>query len=212
MGLSYTGSNCLDTPLVIGYNLVPEPQINGKSSLGGYSGKAVKPIALRYISQMTNNEELKDMSYSGMGGVYTWKDALEFMLLGCSSIQITTAIMEYGYRIIDDLILGLKIYMKEKGYNKVSDFIGISKDNIISNDNLEKDTIEYPRFNYDKCINCGRCYLSCKEGGHAAIKFDSDRKPMLDPNKCVGCHLCKLVCPTKAIDKAPKRITRNKIK
>ena len=94
--------------------LVPEPQVSGKSSLGGYSGRAVKPIALRYISDMTNNPKLNDLYYSGMGGIYTWKDALEFMLLGCTSIQVTTAILEYGYRIIDDLIMGLKIYMREK--------------------------------------------------------------------------------------------------
>ena len=122
--------------------LVPEPEVNGKSSLGGYSGHAVKPIALRYISDMTNNSELKDLYYSGMGGIYTWKDAVEFMLLGCASIQITTAILEYGYRIIDDLIMGLKIYMKEKNYKKVSDFIGLVKSNLIKNDELDKDTIE----------------------------------------------------------------------
>ena len=190
-------------------SLVPEPQVNGKSSLGGYSGHAVKPIALRYISEMVNNPELKDLCYSGMGGIYTWKDAVQFMLLGCSSIQVTTAILEYGYRIIDDLILGLKIYMKEKNYKKVSDFIGLSKDYVIKNDELDKDTIEYPRFNYDRCIGCGRCYISCQDGGHQAIEFNEDRKPILNGKKCVGCHLCKLVCPQKAIDVALKRVTKN---
>ena len=81
-------------------SFVPEPQVNGKSSLGGYSGRAVKPIALRFIAEMTNDKELENMSYSGMGGIYTWKDAVEFMLLGCSNVQITTSVMEYGYRII----------------------------------------------------------------------------------------------------------------
>ncbi len=189
-------------------SLVPEPQVNGKSSLGGYSGRAVKPIALRYIAEMVNSEELKDMYYSGMGGIYTWKDSVEFMLLGCSTIQITTAIMEYGSRIIDDLILGLKIFMKEKNYSKVSDFIGISKCNVINNDILDKETIEFPKFNYEKCIGCGRCYISCKDGGHHAIKFDENRKPILDGTKCVGCQLCKLVCPQNAIEKSPRRIPK----
>ena len=190
------------------YNFVPEPDVNGKSSLGGYSGRAVKPIALRYIAEMSNNENLKDLAYSGMGGIYTWKDAVEFMSLGCSCIQITTAIMEYGTRIVDDLILGLKIYMKENNYKKVSDFIGKAKFNLINNADLEKDTIEFPKFEYDKCNGCGRCYISCRDGGHHAIKFDKNRKPTLDGTKCVGCQLCKLVCPECAISKAPKRITK----
>lgn len=189
-------------------SFVPEPKVNGKSSLGGYSGHAVKPISLRYIAEMANAPELSDMCFSGMGGIYTYKDAIEFMMLGCSSVQLTTAVMEYGYRIIDDLILGLKIFMKEKGYNKVSDFIGAAKCNLINNDELEKDTIEFPRFNYEKCIGCGRCYISCFDGGHQAIKFDKNRKPILDPSKCVGCQLCRLVCPQKAIDVAPKRIIK----
>lgn len=188
--------------------LVPEPQVNGKSSLGGYSGHAVKPIALRYISDMTNNPELKDLYYSGMGGIYTWKDALEFMLLGCSSIQITTAVLEYGYRIIDDLIMGLKIYMKEKNYKRVIDFVGLAKLNLIKNDELDKDTIQFPKFNYDRCIGCGRCYISCRDGGHQAIQFDENRKPYLNGKKCVGCQLCRLVCPQKAIEVAPKRINK----
>ena len=188
--------------------LVPEPQVNGKSALGGYSGHAVKPIALRYISDMTNNPALKDLSYSGMGGIYTWKDALEFMLLGCTCIQITTAILEYGYRIIDDLIMGLKIYMKEKNYTKVTDFIGLSKSNLIKNDELDKDTIQFPKFNYDRCIGCGRCYISCRDGGHQAIQFDENRSPYLNGKKCVGCQLCRLVCPQKAIDVSEKRISK----
>ena len=188
--------------------LVPEPQVNGKSSLGGYSGRAVKPIALRYISDMINDPELEDLYYSGIGGIYTWKDAIEFLLIGCTSIQITTAVMEYGYRIIDDLILGLKIYMKEKNYKRVKDFIGLSKENLIKNDELDKDTIEYPKINYDKCIGCGRCYISCKDGGHQAINFNEERKPILNGNKCVGCQLCKLVCPQKAIEVALKRVSK----
>ena len=150
------------------------------------------------------------MCFSGMGGIYTWKDAVEFMLLGCTNVQITTAVMEYGYRIIDDLILGLKIFMKEKNYNHVSDFVGKSKCNLINNDELEKDTIEFPKFNYEKCIGCGRCYISCKDGGHYAIKFNENRKPSLDGTKCVGCQLCRLVCPQSAIGVASKRITINK--
>ena len=193
-------------------SLVPEPQVNGKSSLGGYSGRVVKPIGLRFIAEMANNEELKNLSYSGIGGIYTWHDALEYMFLGCSNVQLTTAVMEYGSRVIDDLILGLKIFMKENNYTKVSDFIGISKSNLINNNELDKTTIEFPKFNYEKCIGCGRCYISCKDGGHQAIKFDENRKPILDGSKCVGCQLCRIVCPQCAIEKSPKRMEKDILK
>lgn len=127
------------------------------------------------------------------------------MLLGCSCVECTTSVMKYGYSIIDDLILGLKIYMKEKNFKKVSDFIGLAKDNLVSNDMLDKDTIEFPKFDYDKGIGCGRCYISCRDGGHNAVIFDKDRIPSIDYSKCVGCQLCKLVCPTLAITRATKR-------
>lgn len=191
-------------------SFIPEPQVNGKSALGGYSGQAVKPIALRFIAEMANCKELNDVYYSGMGGIYTWKDAVEFMLLGCTSVQVTTAIMEYGYRIIDDLLLGLKIFMKEKNYSNVSGFVGMSKPNVINNDELEKDTIEFPKIDYEKCIGCGRCYISCQDGGHEAIKFNENRKPTIDGSKCVGCQLCRLVCPKSAIETSSKRIKINK--
>ena len=158
----------------------------------------------------SKNSSTNNMCFSGIGGIYTWKDAVEYILLGCNNIQITTAVMEYGYRIIDDLILGLKIYMKEKNYHNVSDFIGIAKNNLVSNDELEKDTIQFPIFDYEKCIGCGRCFISCQDGGHSAIKFNENRKPLLDGKKCVGCHLCKLVCPQKAISSSIKRVVVNK--
>lgn len=186
-------------------SLTPEPDVDFKSALGGYSGRAVKPIALRFISDLSTVDGIKHIS--GMGGVYTWKDALDFLLLGASSIQVTTAVMEYGYRIIDDLILGLKIYLKKNGYNSVKEVVSLSLSSLVDLDDLDRDTILYPKFNYDKCIGCGRCYLSCMDGGHQAIKFD-DRKPILDGSKCVGCHLCKLVCPNGAIECAVKRVKK----
>lgn len=190
--------------------LAPEPEINGKTSIGGYSGKAVKPIALKLLTDLTTNEELSDIDISGIGGIYTYKDAIEFMLLGASNVQITTAVMEYGYRIIDDLILGLKIFMKENNFNNTNEFIGISKKCVVDANEIDRNTILFPKFNYDKCIGCGRCFISCSDGGHSAIKFDSiERKPKLDGSKCVGCHLCKLVCPMHAIETVNMRINKN---
>ena len=194
--------------------LVPEPNVNGKTAIGGYSGKAVKPIALRFVTELANDSMLNDIDISGIGGIYTYKDAIEFLLLGATNVQLTTAIMEYGYRIIDDLILGLKIFMKENNFHKVSDFVGISKKCVVDTSKVERDTILFPKFNYDKCVGYGRCFISCQDGGHSAIKFGTvTRKPQLDGSKCVGCHLCKQVCPNKAISVVEKRIinknTRN---
>lgn len=189
--------------------LVAAPSVNGTSSIGGYSGRAVKPIALRYISELYNNTKLKGMHISGMGGVYTWRDGLEFMLLGAGSIQVTTAVMEYGYRIIDNLLLGLKRYMLLRNYNSVSEFIGAASKTVVDMDKLETDTILFPYFNMDKCDGCGRCYISCMDGGHQAIIFDAEeRKPRLNGKNCVGCHLCLLVCPNKAIITSKKRVQK----
>ena len=180
------------------------PDVCGKSSVGGYSGKAVKPIALRFINEMASNDKLKRVPISGMGGIETWQDAAEFMALGCSTVQITTAVMQYGYRIIDDLIDGLKRYMAEKGYNSVFDFIGKANENIISADDLDRSYICFPKFDREKCVSCGRCVVSCYDGGHQAIKLNGSGKPVLDGRKCVGCHLCKIVCPVEAISSGKK--------
>ena len=189
--------------------LVAEPSVRGKSIIGGYSGAAVKPIALRFISDLSRCEELKGMHISGMGGIEIWRDALEFMLLGAGSVQITTAVMQYGYRIIDDLIEGLSEYMKCKGIPSLSHLIGGAAGSIVDHRSIERDTILFPVFVQELCNGCGRCYISCMDGGHQAIEFDSkNRKPKLIGSKCVGCHLCRLVCSEKAIFTAEKVIKR----
>ena len=189
--------------------LVAEPSVQGKSIIGGYSGPAVKPIALRFISDLNRCPELNDMHLSGMGGIEIWRDALEFLLLGAGSVQVTTAVMQYGYRIIDDLLDGLTEYMKYKGISSLKSLIGGASHTIVDHQSIERDTVFFPIFRYDRCIGCGRCYISCMDGGHQAISFDpATRRPKLDGSKCVGCHLCRLVCPEKAIDSAEKGVRR----
>ncbi len=190
------------------YTYVSAPAVKGKSAIGGYSGNSVKPIALRFISELGKNGSLSGIHISGMGGIETWRDALEFILLGAGSIQITTAVMQYGYRIIDDLKAGLNYYLNQFDIRSVKDIVGAGLDSISeSTDVLERDTIVFPKFDKTKCIGCGRCFVSCMDGGHQAIKFEK-RTPALDGSKCVGCHLCILVCPAEAISPGRKRINR----
>ena len=193
------------------HTYVSAPAVRGLSAVGGYSGNAVKPIALRFIAELGQNEALKGKHLSAMGGVESWKDALEFLLLGGSSVQVTTAVMQYGYRIIDDLKSGLSLYLAEKGFDSVKDLIGMGLDTLsATTDVLERDTIVFPRVQREKCIGCGRCVISCMDGGHQALRLDQNRKPLLNGRKCVGCHLCILVCPQHAVVPAGKRIRRSK--
>lgn len=174
------------------------PDIDGKSSVSGYSGKAVKPIALRFIHDMAVCKELYGKPISGMGGIETWRDAAEFIALGCENLQITTAVMQYGYRIIDDLLSGLSDYVEKSGMKNISELVGKAISKIVPADELNRNTVVYPIFDKQKCVGCGRCQISCDDAGHQAIVFNNG-KPSLIGKKCVGCHLCKLVCPTSAI-------------
>ena len=191
------------------HTYVASPAVHGRSSFGGYSGNAVRPIALRFISELAQNKALKGMHISGMGGIETWNDALEFILLGSGSVQVATAVMQYGYRIIDDLKAGLNLYLTEKGFSSVKEAIGLGLDSLSeSTDVLERDTVVYPSIDPARCIGCGRCTISCADGGHSALKLDENRRPVLNGRRCVGCHLCRLVCPQGAITPGVKRVKK----
>jgi dihydropyrimidine dehydrogenase (NAD+) subunit PreA len=190
---------------------VPVPIINGKSCVSGYSGKAVKPIALRWVYELASCPELKNAPLSGIGGITTWEDAVEFLLLGASNLQVTTSIMQYGYRIVEDLISGLSYYMDEKGFNKVAELVGRAVTNVVPTDQLDRDYIIYPHFDDDACVGCGRCYISCYDGGHQALNWDADkRRPKLIEERCVGCHLCANVCPVQCISTGELKFKPNR--
>ncbi len=185
-----------------------DPNVDGKTSVSGYSGKAVKPIALRFIYDLASEEMLRNVPLSGIGGIETWQDALEFMALGCRNVQVTTSIMQYGYRIIEDLISGTKNYLRSHHFSSLDEIVGRGIMNIVMPSKLSRDSMVYPLFDKEKCIGCGRCYLSCLDGGHQAIEMVDDH-PKLDGRKCVGCLLCSLVCPVMAISSS-KRVPKVK--
>ena len=149
------------------------------------------------------------MHISAMGGIETWKDALEYIMLGAGSVQVTTAVMQYGYRIIDDLKTGLNNYLSEKLFHDIEEVRGLALDSVSeTTDVLERDTVVFPKFHRERCIGCGRCVISCADGGHQAIRMDEKRRPRIDGKKCAGCHLCVLVCSQRALVSGWKRITR----
>ncbi len=176
------------------------PIVNGKSSISGYSGKAVKPVALRFIQQMRTG--IPGVEISGIGGCETWEDAAEFILVGAKTIQVTTGIMQYGYRIVEDMCNGLMHYMEEQHVDHLEDLVGLANKNIIPAEELDRDYIVYPEIDKEKCVGCGRCYISCYDGAHQAMEWDEEtRRPTCNHDKCVGCLLCGHVCPVGAIDK-----------
>ena len=212
MGAYFAGVDAISAINTIkSVTMSPQSAVSEKQTVSGYSGRAVKPIALRYIYEMAANTIMKNVELSGIGGIETWRDALEFIQLGCRNVQVCTAVMEYGYRIIDDLILGMQNYMAERGLDSMESLVGEQLPNFSLPHDLDRETIVYPKIDRERCIGCGRCYTSCMDGGHQAISFDNDsRQPHIVGTKCVGCHLCRLVCPTGAIGltKRIKKMTR----
>ena len=183
-------------------------EVSGYQTGSGYSGRAVKPIALRHILAMVKNPIMKKIQYSGVGGIETWRDALDFIQLGCRNVQVCTAVMQYGNRIIEDLTAGLQQYMAEKGVASLEELVGERLPQFYLPADLDRETVVYPKMDREKCIGCGRCYTSCRDGGHQAISFGEDRRPLINGQKCVGCLLCRLVCPVGAIDytkRVPKK-------
>lgn len=183
------------------------PSVAGKCAVSGYSGKAVKPIALKFIYDLASCKELKGVELSGIGGITTWKDALDFILLGCRNVQVTTAVMEYGYRIIDDLIEGMETYLEDHGYTSLEPLVGKALDNIVAADMLDRDTIVYPSFDLKSCIGCGRCVISCQDASHQALLLENGRL-RFQAKSCIGCHLCAMVCPVQAIKTCGRRVKK----
>ncbi|NNN06476.1 MAG: NAD-dependent dihydropyrimidine dehydrogenase subunit PreA [Elusimicrobia bacterium] len=178
--------------------MVPKFSVGGKISHGGYCGPAVKPIALNMISQIATDPETRGLPISGIGGISNWSDAVEFMLLGSSSVQLCTAVMHHGFRIVEDLNAGLSGWMRRKGFTKLDDFIGKTAPNIVDWKHLNLHHKTVASIDKNKCIGCDVCYVACNDTTHQCIAIDTkkkNRKPHVVQDDCVGCNLCSLVCP-----------------
>jgi dihydropyrimidine dehydrogenase (NAD+) subunit PreA len=204
----------------------PKPAVAGLGSHGGYCGPAVKPIALHMVSALAGDAKIH-VPISGIGGVQAWQDAVEFMLLGATSVQVCTAVMHYGFRLVEQLASGLETWMMEKGFERVSDFLGKTVPRLRPWSELDLNYKIVAEIDQKKCIHCGLCYIACEDGAHQSIRWD--RVPVGDfvrgngchmvrsgdvevlpgagadtinvfaikQDVCVGCNLCSLVCPVE---------------
>ena len=178
---------------------VPYPIVDGKSTNGGYCGPAVKPIALNMVKNCAQHPDV-NLPISGIGGVENWRDAVEFILLGATTVQVCTAVMHFGFGIIREILPGLERYMDEKGFKAIEDFRGKALPNIMHWEDLNLKYKVTASINESKCIGCQLCYTACEDGAHQAIALSSDpanRIPSIIDENCVGCNLCSLVCPVE---------------
>lgn len=175
----------------------PEPSIDGKGSHGGYCGPAVKPIALNMVAEIARDAETHGMPLSGIGGVTNWRDAAEFMALGAGTVQVCTAAMTYGFRIVEEMIAGLSTWMDEKGHADLAAFRGRAVPNVTDWQYLNLNYVAKARIDQSLCIHCGRCYAACEDTSHQAIAMQPGRIFEVKDDECVACNLCVNVCPVE---------------
>jgi dihydropyrimidine dehydrogenase (NAD+) subunit PreA len=180
---------------------VPKPVVGNLSTNGGYCGVAVKPIALHMCAALAREKEF-GLPISGIGGIANWRDAVEFLLLGSSSVQVCTEVMLRGYRIVEDMIEGLDTYMAEKGFERLDDLVGRSIPHYSEWGDLDLNYETVAKIDASKCIGCNNCMVACHDGAHQCIHPNPDptvavRVPVIDEDECVGCNLCQIVCPVQ---------------
>lgn len=187
---------------VIGVDLdsfTPYPIVDGQSTNGGYCGPAVKPIALNMVKNCALDPEV-NLPISGIGGIETWRDAVEHLLLGASNVQVCTAAMHYGFGIVREMTAGLEQFMREKGFERLTDFVGKALPRVKHWEELNLNYKVVASIDAKKCIGCQLCYTACEDGAHQAIRLSTTegvRVPEIIEDNCVGCNLCSLVCPVE---------------
>ncbi|MGL4528403.1 MAG: NAD-dependent dihydropyrimidine dehydrogenase subunit PreA [Aestuariivirga sp.] len=180
-------------------NFAPMPTIDGKGSHGGYCGPAVKPIALNMVAEIARDKETHGLPISAIGGISTWRDAAEFIAMSAGTVQVCTAAMTYGFRIVEEMKSGLARWMDEKGYATIEDFRGRAVPNVTDWQYLNLNYVTKAHIDQDLCIKCGRCYAACEDTSHQAIMKEKDGKRHFEviDAECVACNLCVEVCPVQ---------------
>ena len=174
---------------------VPQPRVGNLSTNGGYCGAAVKPIALHMVAALAREREF-GLPISGIGGVSNWRDAVEFILLGSSTVQVCTEVMLRGYKIVQDMTDGLQEYMRTHNFQRIDQMVGKAVPGFSEWGNLDLNYETVAKIDADKCIGCQLCVAACHDGAHQCIHPQQDtRVPHVDESECVGCNLCQIVCP-----------------
>ncbi len=178
-------------------SLAMSPSTGGMGSHGGYCGPAVKPIALNMVAEIARDTQTAGLPISGIGGVGTWRDALDYLALGAGNVQVCTAAMVYGFKIVQEMASGLSNYMDDKGFNNVSEIVGKALPTVSAWQFLNLQHITKAVINQDSCIQCGRCHIACEDTSHQAITASKDGKRYFEvqEDECVGCNLCVVACP-----------------
>ena len=178
-------------------SLTMSPATGGRGSHGGYCGPAVKPIALNMVAQIAQDRQTSNLPISGIGGIGSWRDALDYIALGAGNVQVCTAAMVFGFKIVQDMSDGLSNYMDEMGFSSIDAFRGRALPSVTEWRYLNLNHISKAVINQDSCIQCGRCYIACEDTAHQAITAvkDGQRHFEVKEDECVGCNLCVTVCP-----------------
>lgn len=175
----------------------PKLNVRTLSTWGGLSGPMIKPIALGCVSQLA--KAYPDMQVAGVGGISSWEDAVEFLLLGARNIQVCTAISKYGFGMVKKMCTGLEEYMDRKGYGTLDEMIGKSLSYLVDHDTLDRTNHLIFSTDEARCVKCGACAVACQDAGFGALTFEKGNYPTVDKTTCRGCGVCTSVCPKNCI-------------